>query len=898
MKRTLSLVLALVMVLGMIPVYAQAATPQEEAGELLEQLGVLKGDQNGNLMLDKTLLRRDAVVMLARLLGEEEVAEKYPEAPTWKDVTIKYYEPFLGWAQDEGYYKGYNDAKFGFNDDITVQDYAQVLLRALGYTDVEWEDAYTTAKDLGLLEGVTLEATAKLPRGNMSVMTVTALNTKVKDSEKTLAETLEIEMPAEFAVTAKATGAKKITVTFNKAVDKTKAVITVNKGTIAVNTESIVFADDAKSAVITTVTNLTKGDYTVKVAGLTEEPLTATLTAEDVKVSKIELVSDKAPMTALNSTQATVLYRVLNQYGEEMRGQSITWTASSGPVTDNGNGVLTLTTSGIFIPNQTIVYLTGVHAATATVLNAQVTISMPSNVDTIEIKGLYDKEKSVMVDSLPAGFESGTYELLFAAKDQYGNTLTAPGGSIYFLSNNPLVAQVESYATYTTRTVNGVAYQGVVLTQGAMAASGGNVEIRATSTQSGKSATFNLVVPAVAVIKSFTMSSPTTLVAGGEEVEIPFTAYDQFGNAVTKFNDLNSAVGNTLIFNGAAVSFEKQTDGTAKLIYTAAPNVTVDTPVMLFSTVVGGNTSQISFTVRPDAKPAVIVGLTDVPTNLVSGTSVVINAKNVKYQDQYGRTSTMDKATEYTVNVTTSAVGVVNVSTTTVPTTVSAISKGTATLTFEIQGVSNSAYTVNFTVVNPNDVTTYSIKDIGLLNGHDAAHDANTREIVLEGKLANGQSVVVNEDVIISVSVADESIVTLSDLTVTALTKAATTPDAKTTLTVVIEGATGPVVVTKELTVSYKPAKAVKIEVDPEITVEVAVADVTSTGAIQTAIATAEEFVITDQYGVETNPLVGDILLTNIVRDPATTGPITKVNATVVKDGLAATTVVNVVVED
>ncbi|MBC7196295.1 MAG: S-layer homology domain-containing protein, partial [Deferribacterales bacterium] len=59
MKRTLSLVLALVMVLGMIPVYAQAATPQEEAGKLLEQLGVLKGDQNGNLMLNQTLLRRD-----------------------------------------------------------------------------------------------------------------------------------------------------------------------------------------------------------------------------------------------------------------------------------------------------------------------------------------------------------------------------------------------------------------------------------------------------------------------------------------------------------------------------------------------------------------------------------------------------------------------------------------------------------------------------------------------------------------------------------------------------------------------------------------------------------------------------------------------------------------------
>ncbi|NMR85624.1 hypothetical protein HKB06_07450, partial [Vibrio parahaemolyticus] len=125
---------------------------------------------------------------------------------------------------------------------------------------------------------------------------------------------------------------------------------------------------------------------------------------------------------------------------------------------------------------------------------------------------------------------------------------------------------------------------------------------------------------------------------------------------------------------------------------------------------------------------------------------------------------------------------------------------------------------------------------------------------------ANGQTVVVNNSVIKSVAVADTSIATVvtraginGDIySVEAVTGAATKADAKTTLTVLIEGAEGPVVVTKEITVSYQPAKAVKIEVDPEITVEVT--DNTSTGAIQTAIAAAKEFVITDQYGVETNP--------------------------------------------
>ncbi|NMR88166.1 hypothetical protein HKB06_20650, partial [Vibrio parahaemolyticus] len=180
----------------------------------------------------------------------------------------------------------------------------------------------------------------------------------------------------------------------------------------------------------------------------------------------------------------------------------------------------------------------------------QVTIAMPSNVDTIEFKGIYDTTNNVMVDSLPAGFAANRYKLLFSAKDQYGNVMTATNGSIHFSSSNPLVVEVVNPLSYEKETVNNVEYQAVTLTRGAMTASGGNVQIRAISLQSGKTATFNTVVPAVAVVRSFTMSPPTQLVAGGEEVEIPFTAFDQFGNPVTKYNDLNSAKGSTLILTG------------------------------------------------------------------------------------------------------------------------------------------------------------------------------------------------------------------------------------------------------------------------------------------------------------------------------------------------------------
>jgi len=890
MKRTLSLVLALVMVLGMIPVYAQAATPQEEAGKLLEQLGVLKGDQNGNLMLDKTLLRRDAVVMLARLLGEEEVAEKYPTAPTWKDVTIKYYIPFLGWAQAEGYYKGYNDAKFGFTDDITVQDYALVLLRALGYTDVEWKDAYTKAKDLGLLEGITLEATAKLLRGNMSVMTVTALNTKVKDTEKTLAETLGIEMPAEFAVTAKATGAKKITVTFNKAVDKTKAVITVNKGSIAVNTESIVFADDAKSAVITTVTNLTKGDYTVKVTGLTEEPLTATFTAEDVKVSKIELLLDKAPMKGNVGTEdgkkALVNYRVLNQYGEAMTGQTINWTASTGqPLTQTNDGKLELVNQTYFTPNQ-VVYLTGVHVTSGTVFNGQVTVVLPSNVDTVEFKGVYDKTDGKILTTLPAGFDDGRYELLFVAKDQYGNTTTAETNDVVFTSNNPLV--VAPSQTIASRTVSGTAYQAVALTRGQFTNNGGTAVIQGISIYTGKTTTYTLDVPAVPMVKNFAMSAPATVVAEGEEVAIPFTAVDQFGNQITKYSTLKAAVDSGLLTfnyastNGAKLEFVKNTDGTAKLVYTAPTNVaseTVDYPIYIYATVLNGTGSQVSFNIKDTAVATVIVGLTDVKTTVVKDATTTIAAKNIKFQDQYGRTDTWNNYSgSRTIVATSTDTNVATVSGNEDDGfVITGVAKGTTTIKFVIKDganeVPNSAYVANIVVVNPSEVVTYEIADLPLLQ------QGTTTTLKITGKLENGTPVVVNPSVVKQVVVADTSVATASGITIGAIAKSDTTlDDAKTSVVVTIEGATGPVIITKELTVSYKPPKAVKIEVDPEITV-----------ANFNDDTLLKEFTVYDQYGNEITANKGIIVKTNEVKEGNTTVQWTVTLVT--PNGLTATTI-------
>ena len=468
-----------------------------------------------------------------------------------------------------------------------------------------------------------------------------------------------------FGVTA--IGAKKLKVTFTSAVDSTKAVLSVKKGTVAVSVDKIEFATDKMSATVTTTTNLTKGDYTVSVTGLTETALTATVTAEDVKVSKINVLSQTAPMNSAaqaitlpntnvisygaNQT-AFVNYEVVNQYGEAMTGQTINWTQST------GGGVLDNTTDGQltigntvaagtnFIPG-TKVFLTGVHVASGTVVNAEVVIGLESKVDVVTFKGVYNTVTS-KVEALPAGFTNGKYVLLYEAKDQYGNEMSNPVQSdLVFTSNNPLFVSADTnagaYASATDVTVDGVTYKAAALVAGSAVSKGGTVTIQVISKVTGKTSTYTVQADALGTVKTFSMSAPSAIVAEGEKIEIPFTAADQFGNAVTKYSALPTTGSSVAIQLSSGLAFEQQNDGSAKLFYTAGTGTgatdTNDAPVYLTSLISdGGSFSSLMLNVKKAAKPVAITGIDSAKvTSIAAGNKTDIYGKDLIVQDQYGR---------------------------------------------------------------------------------------------------------------------------------------------------------------------------------------------------------------------------------------------------------------------
>lgn len=279
MKRTLSLVLALVMVLGTFSVtFAAEKTVEEKAGEILKTLEVMTGDDAG-LRLEDGLKREEAVVMIARLKGQLEVAQNFPTKPTYKDITNKAYEPLLAWAKEDGTFVGHSETKFGFGDNITTQEYASVVLRILGYEvgvekEITWNDVMAKAEELGLLKNI--DAKADFLRGNMAVMTLNALRTNVKDSKETLAEKLELDVPAEepelstdIEITAaKAVANNKVEVKVKEEVAASVADFTiVKKGTTTEVEIKDVVKESAKVFVLETEALVGGTAYTVKSNG-------------------------------------------------------------------------------------------------------------------------------------------------------------------------------------------------------------------------------------------------------------------------------------------------------------------------------------------------------------------------------------------------------------------------------------------------------------------------------------------------------------------------------------------------------------------------------------------------------------------------------------------------------
>lgn len=201
LKKVIILLIVFSMIFAMLIPIIVNAEPNDiilSSGRILESLGVIKGDEYGNLMLDNNLRRQDMIVLVSRLYREESKAKVALANTKFTDITstYSYYQPYISWAVSKGLIEGMDDNTFGINQNVTVQQFSAVLLRVLGYEEESklWDNIPELAERLGIMDDISSEPKSDLTRGEMAVMTFNALKMTLKGSSLTLSEKLNIRL--------------------------------------------------------------------------------------------------------------------------------------------------------------------------------------------------------------------------------------------------------------------------------------------------------------------------------------------------------------------------------------------------------------------------------------------------------------------------------------------------------------------------------------------------------------------------------------------------------------------------------------------------------------------------------------------------------------------------------
>lgn len=158
MKKTrriicIAMVLVMMAAAGM-PAFAFTENESRSVEEFFIETDLLKGDGT-SYGLDKESTRLEAVIILIRLLGKEaEAQSKINEPCRFTDVP-QWAAGYVNYAWEANLSKGVSDTLFGPNVKISAQQYSTLLLRALGYNDLQgdfnWQNALGKAEELDIL---------------------------------------------------------------------------------------------------------------------------------------------------------------------------------------------------------------------------------------------------------------------------------------------------------------------------------------------------------------------------------------------------------------------------------------------------------------------------------------------------------------------------------------------------------------------------------------------------------------------------------------------------------------------------------------------------------------------------------------------------------------------------
>lgn len=284
MKRILSLVLALVLVLGSLPMAFAAKT----GGEELRDAGFISGDEKGNLNESDPLTRAQLMVLMAQLNGVFDEAKSYNLAGSFSDVDYNsdWFAPYVAYAEMAEWTAGYPDGTFRPEGVVTTKELATLIYKALEYPMNEFDFNRSVLDVARIGVSVIADDVNAMKRGEAFDALWETVNTEMYNSDVTLGvhlgkleaeeEEEEVEVTPDFGDasvdSAVALGNSVVEVTFKDDMDANAASNTNNykikekSGNKTINVKQAVVADSDRVLLTTDALTVNKA-YTLTVNG-------------------------------------------------------------------------------------------------------------------------------------------------------------------------------------------------------------------------------------------------------------------------------------------------------------------------------------------------------------------------------------------------------------------------------------------------------------------------------------------------------------------------------------------------------------------------------------------------------------------------------------------------------
>lgn len=189
MKRKLfPILLSLTLLLPLTPALAATASVNDMA-QVLSALDIMTGNENGDLMLTRTVTRAEftKLVIAASPLGENVGASTsvspYPDVPH-----SHWAAPYVEAAVAAGYVNGYLDGTFHPDEEITLAMGVTMAVRLLGYSDADFSGAWpagqmTLYHNLDLDEGVAAGQNDSMTRQDAMYLFYNLLTAKTRQGQ-------------------------------------------------------------------------------------------------------------------------------------------------------------------------------------------------------------------------------------------------------------------------------------------------------------------------------------------------------------------------------------------------------------------------------------------------------------------------------------------------------------------------------------------------------------------------------------------------------------------------------------------------------------------------------------------------------------------------------------------